>query len=142
VSLTWRYDSGEVAGAVATLADVYALSGDEQASIGFHCGNTYATIFVPITSCTNATAAANLVVIPKAGTENDDTNPPRVAPRNLFDVAIGDDNIFHTERVRYRAQLTAVNVTNVVAVYNFLSTFSGTHFVSPRAYTMEIGMVW
>jgi hypothetical protein len=141
-SLTWRYDSGEVAGAVATLADVYALSGDEQASIGFHCGNTYATIFVPITSCTNATAVANLVVIPKAGTENDDTNPPRVAPRNLFDVAIGDDNIFHTERVRYRAQLTAVNVTNVVAVYNFLSTFSGTHFVSPRAYTAEIGMVW
>jgi hypothetical protein len=141
-SLTWRYDSGEVAGAVATLADVYALSGDEQASIGFHCGSTYATLFVPITSCTNATAAANLVVIPKAGTENDDTNPPRVAPRNLFDVAIGDDNIFHTERVRYRAQLMAVNVTNVVAVYNFLSTFSGTHFISPRAYTMEIGMVW
>ena len=103
---------------------------------------TYATIFVPITSCPNATAAANLVIIPKAGTENDDTNPPRVAPRNLFDVAIGDDDIFHTERVRYRAQLTAVNVTNVDAVYNFLSTFSGTHFVSPRAYTLEIGMVW
>ena len=101
---------------MATLADVYALSGDEQASVGFHCGSTYATIFAPIISCTNATAAANLVVIPKAGTENDDTNPPRVAPRNLFDIAIGDDNIFHTERVRYRAQLTAINVTNVVAV--------------------------
>lgn len=141
-SFTWRYDSGEVAGAVPTLADAFALTGDEQASIGFHCGTTYATLFVPITSCPNATAAANLVVIPKAGTENDDTNPPRVAPRNLFDVAIGDDNIFHTERVRYRAQLTAVNVTNVDAVYNFLSTFSGTHFVSPRAYTLEIGMVW
>ncbi len=38
--------------------------------------------------------------------------------------------------------LTAVNVTNVVAVYDFLSTFSSTHFVSPRAYTLEIGMVW
>jgi hypothetical protein len=141
-SFTWRYDSGEVAGAVATLADTFALTGDEQASIGFHCGSTYATVWLPITSCPNATAAANLVVIPKAGTENDDTNPPRVAPRNLFDIAIGDDNIFHTERVKYRVQLTAVNVTNVVAVYNFLSTFSGTHFVSPRAYTAEIGMVW
>jgi hypothetical protein len=142
VSFTWRYDSGEVAGAIPTLADAFALTGDEQASIGFHCGSTYATIWAPITSCPNATAAANLVVIPKAGTENDDTNPPRVAPRNLFDIAIGDDNIFHTERVKYRAQLTAVNITNVVAVYNFLSTFSGTHFVSPRAYTMEIGLVW
>ncbi len=141
-SLTWRYDSGEVAGAVPTLNDAFALTGDQQASIGFHCGGTYATISAPITSCLNATAAANLVVIPPAGTENDDTNPPRVAPRNLFDIGIGDDNIFHTDRVRYRVQFTAVNVTNVVAVYNFLSTFSGTHFISPRAYTVELGLTW
>ena len=46
------------------------------------------------------------------------------------------------QRPRYRIQFTAVNITNVVALYNFLSTFSGTHFVSPRAYTAEIGMVW
>ena len=77
-----------------------------------------------------------------AGTENDDTNPPRVAPRNMFDAAIGDDDLFHTERLRYRVQFTAVNLTNVVALYNFLSTFSGTHFVSPRAYTAEFGVVW
>jgi hypothetical protein len=25
------------------------------------------------------------------------------------------------------------------AAYNFLSTFSGTHFVTPRAYTAELG---
>jgi hypothetical protein len=141
-SFTWRYDSGEVAGAVATLADVYALTGDEQASIGFHCGSTYATIFSPITSCAGGNALATLVRIPAPGTENDDTNPPRVAPRNLFDAAIGDDDIFHTDRLRYRVQFTAVNLTNVVALYNFLSTFSGTHFVSPRSYTAEFGIVW
>jgi hypothetical protein len=141
-SFTWRYDSGEVAGAVATLADVYALTGDEQASIGFHCGSTYATIGSPITSCAGGNAAATLVKIPPAGTENDDTNPPRVAPRNMFDAAIGDDDLFHTDRLRYRVQFTAVNLTNVVALYNFLSTFSGTHFVSPRAYTAEFGVVW
>jgi hypothetical protein len=141
-SFTWRYDSGEVAGAVATLADVYALTGDEQASIGFHCGSTYATLFSPITSCPGGIASATLVRIPPAGTENDDTNPPRVAPRNLFDAAIGDDDIFHTDRLRYRVQFTAVNLTNVVALYNFLSTFSGTHFVSPRSYTAEFGIVW
>jgi hypothetical protein len=141
-SFTWRYDSGEVAGAVATLAQVYALTGDQQASIGFHCGSSYASIGNPITSCPSGNASANLVNIPKAGTENDDTNPPRVAPRNLFDVAVGDDNLFHTDRLRYRLQLTAVNITNVVALYNFLSTFSGTHFLSPRAYTAEFGIVW
>jgi len=32
-----------------------------------------------------------------------------------------------------------INVTNKEALYNFLSTFSGTHFVSPRAVTGELG---
>jgi hypothetical protein len=140
-SFTWRYDSGGVAGAVPDIASVLGLSGDQQASIGFHCGPTFATVGNPITACGSG-AAASLVRIPAPGTENDDHNPPRVAPRNLFDVAVGDDNIFHTEKVRYRAQITAVNITNKVALYNFLSTFSGTHFVSPRAVTLEVGMVW
>jgi hypothetical protein len=142
ISFTWRYDSGAVAGAVPDLASVYALTGDEQASIGFHCGSTYATVGMPITSCPGGNASALRVVIPAPGTENDDHNPPRVAPRNQFDMAIGDDNIFHTERPRYRAQFTVVNLTNKDALYNFLSTFSGTHFVSPRAYTAEVGLVW
>ena len=34
---------------------------------------------------------------------------------------------------------TAINVTNKYALYNFLSTFSGTHFVTPRTVTAEIG---
>ena len=85
--------------------------------------------------------SATLVTIPAPGTANDDHNPPRVAPRNLFDAGIGDDDLFHTERVRYRVQLTVVNLTNKEALYNFLSTFSGTHFVSPRGITAEIGMI-
>jgi hypothetical protein len=141
-SFTWRYDSGQVAGSVPDLAAAYELTGDQQASIGFRCGSTYAAPGNPITSCAGGNASASMVRIPKAGTENDDTNPPRLASRNLFDVAIGDDNLFHTDRPRYRLQLTAVNITNVVGLYNFLSTFSGTHFVSPRAYTAEFGIVW
>ena len=35
--------------------------------------------------------------------------------------------------------LTAINVTNKLALYNFLSTFSGTHYVTPRALTAQIG---
>ena len=30
------------------------------------------------------------------------------------------------------AQLTAINLANNYALYNFLSTFSGTHYVTPR----------
>ena len=68
-----------------------------------------------------------------------DHNPSRVAPRNLFDVSVGDDNLFHGDRYKWSLRLTAINVTNKVALYNFLSTFSGTHFVTPRAMTAELG---
>jgi hypothetical protein len=36
-------------------------------------------------------------------------------------------------------RFTVINLGNKTALYNFLSTFSGTHFVTPRAYTGEVG---
>jgi hypothetical protein len=79
------------------------------------------------------------VSIPAPGTQNDDHNPQRIAPRHLFDLAVGDDNIFHNDKYKWSFQVTAVNVTNKVALYNFLSTFTGTHYVTPRAVTAQIG---
>jgi len=141
ISFTWRYDSGLVAGSVTDLADALALTADEQQAIGFHCGNVYASLNNPITSCTGSYGATRLI-IPAPGTYNPDTNPPRVAPRNVYDVAIGTDNLFHTDRVRWKLQLQATNITNKDSLYNFLSTFSGTHFIEPRAYRVEMGMVF
>ena len=69
--------------------------------------------------------------IPAPGTENDDWNPARVRPRNLFNMAIGTDNLFHTERVRWTLRLEAFNITNKLAVYNFLSTAPGHTSSSP-----------
>ena len=71
--------------------------------------------------------------------EDDDKNPPRIAARSLFDVSIGHDNIFRGDKYKVSLQLTAINLTNKYALYNFLSTFSGTHYVTPRALTAEIG---
>jgi hypothetical protein len=82
---------------------------------------------------------STLVSIPAADTENDDHNPPRIQSRNLFDAALGHDNLFHTDKYRWSARLTVVNLANKEALYNFLSTFSGTHYVSPRAITATVG---
>jgi hypothetical protein len=35
-----------------------------------------------------------------------------------------------------------LNLANEVALYNFLSTFSGTHFVTPRSYQVSMGVVF
>ena len=63
----------------------------------------------------------------------------RVAPRNLFDFSAGDDNLFGAERYRWSLRFTVINVANKVALYNFLSTLSGTHYVTPRAETVQLG---
>ena len=135
---TWRYDSGEVAGAVTDLADALALDADEQAAIGFYCGNEFATVYHQITSC-SANYGATRLIIPALGTYNPDHNPPRIAPRNLFDIGIGTDNLFHKEKIKTTLKFTVINVTNEAALYNFLSTFSGTHWVTPRSYTVSLG---
>lgn len=70
-----------------------------------------------------------------AGAENADRNPPRIAPRSVFDISSGWNNLFHADRFKTNETISVTNLTNKVALYNFLSTFSGTHFVPPRAYT-------
>lgn len=141
VGFTWQYESGLVNGSVPDLASALALDGDQQAAIGFFCGSEIATLNNPIASCSLPYPrwGATRVVIPAPGTENDDTNPPRISPRNLFDLGVGFDNLFHTEHPRITLKLTAINLTNKVALYNFLSTFSGTHFVTPRTWQAELG---
>jgi hypothetical protein len=142
VGLTWRYDSGLVAGAVPDFATALAFTPAEQAAIGLFCGNVFATQTQGITSCSDPNQGATRIVIPAPGTENDDKNPPRIAPRHLFDVGAGIDNLFRTDRIKWNARFTVVNLTNDVALYNFQSTFSGTHFVSPRAYTAQLGFTF
>ena len=59
-------------------------------------------------------------------------------PRNLFDVALGTDTLWKKENYSVGGKLTVVNLTNKVALYNFLSSFSGTHFLTPRTVQGEL----
>jgi hypothetical protein len=93
----------------------------------------------PTGLCPASQYGSSLLKIPAQGTENDDHNPPRVAPRNLFDIALGDDNLFKGDHYKWSARITVINLANNYAVYNFLSTFSGTHYVTPRTVTGTIG---
>lgn len=141
----WRYDSGLVAGAVpfatdtTTPVDLTRLTADQQMQAGLFCGSQHPTLSTPLTTCAPSQYGSNLVKIPAPGSENDDHNPPRIEPRNLFDVSLGDDNLFKGDRYKWSLTLTAINITNKLALYNFLSTFSGTHYVTPRALTAQIG---
>jgi hypothetical protein len=140
----WRFDSGQVAGAMpfatnaTTPVDLSSLSNDQQFEAGISCGGVQATPTSGFQSCAPAQYASSLIKIPAPGMENDDHNPPRIAPRNLFDLSLGQENIFHREHRKVNLDLTAVNLTDKYALYNFLSTFSGTHYVTPRSLTAKL----
>ena len=139
-AFSWQYQSGLVSGGPAYFDDYLGLSGDQQAMVGLFCGSVKATPTSPITSCDSANRGATRVVLLADGTADDVTNPPRIAPRHLFDLAIGVDNLFRSERAKVSLRLTVINLANEQVLYNFLSTFSGTHFVTPRALHFEVGI--
>jgi len=142
VEFTWRYDSGLVVSGVPDVAAATLLTPSQQVDIGFACNGVTATLQSPITSC-NGVGTSSLLTLPQTGTENDAHNPDRVKPRNLLNAAIGTDNLFHREQGgKVTLRLAVENLTNTVALYNFLSTFSGTHFVSPRSVQMTLGYVF
>jgi hypothetical protein len=166
IGFNWRYDSGLVAGAspcygmeanntcpgsvviggvpnvsmVAASVGSVPLSADQESEVGFTCNGVHATPTTALPfNCPASGFGSSLIKVPSPNTEDDDRNPPRIAPRNLFDISVGEDNLLHGDKYRWSARFTVINLANKYALYNFLSTFSGTHYVTPRTVTGEIG---
>jgi len=135
LNASYRYDGGLVAVAVPDVQAALQLNGDEQQQMGLHCASTFATVMAPIRSCAGVVSATR-IRIPAPGTENDDTHPPRIAVRNTVDLSAGIDDLFHHGDQKIGLRVEVVNLGNAQALYNFLSTFSGTHFLTPRSVTV------
>jgi Carboxypeptidase regulatory-like domain len=148
VGFNWRYDSGLVVSGVPDAGAALGLTPNQQVTIGLACNGVLATVASPLSptdpNCLTGPVTSKLITLPQGGfggipsQENDDHNPDRVKPRSLFDIAVGHDNIFHGDRYRWSVRFTVVNLTDKRALYNFLSSFTGTHFVTPRTETGEV----
>ncbi len=126
------------------------LTPDQEFQAGLSCSGVKATGFNQIGTqvpngdpnapyeCLASQLTSSLINIPAPGTGDNDHAPPRIAHRNLFDVTAGKNDLFHGERYKWDFDVTAINITNKYALYNFLSTFSGTHYVTPRALTAKV----
>jgi hypothetical protein len=139
-ALSWRYDSGLVASSIGDVNDLLGLTADQQTAIGMSCADTVAALTSGITDCALTSIATTRLRVPAAGTGDILNNPTRVAPRHLLDLGIGADNLFHSTNAKVRLRFSVVNLTNEETLYNFLSTFTGTHFVTPRAYQVHVGV--
>ncbi len=136
--VTWRFDSGLVVVSVPDYATALTLTGDEQQAIGLYCGGVFAAVNQPLRTCGSPDHGATLIHIVAPGTYNPDTNPSRIRPRSLLDVALGANRLWKRDNESLGGKLTVVNLMNKVSLYNFLSSFSGTHFVTPRTVQAQI----
>jgi len=154
ISWVWRFDSGLVVSGVPDAGAALALTPNQQVTLGLACNGVFATVANPLSDCTNLNGTegrvtSKLTTLPQGGygpfpsQESDDHNPDRVKPRNLFNIAVGSDNLLHWEGAkRLVASVEVTNLTNKVALYNFLSTFSGTHFLQPRSVVGHLGFTF
>ncbi|MGA7358674.1 MAG: TonB-dependent receptor, partial [Candidatus Sulfotelmatobacter sp.] len=139
MGFNWRYDSGLVAGATPCFGTAAAnncpgtipvpgvpgggyvsmgaanvgeipLSADQESEAGFTCNGVRATPTSPLPyNCAASAFSSSLIKVPAPNAENDDHNPPRIASRNLFDLSLGHDNLFHGDKYKWSAQLTVIN---------------------------------
>ena len=157
LGFNWRYDSGLVAGPVPcaggncangpngtdSIVDVSGLTPDQQFQAGLFCGSVHAT---PTTSNQPHRPLPRVAVRLHAGQDSGGRHRGRrsqSAPHRVRAISStspwATTIIFHGDKYKWSARVTVVNLTNKEALYNFLSTFSGTHYVTPRAVTATIG---
>ena len=109
IAVNWRYDNGLVAGGVPCFnitnpntvcagtsflsggiptVDLSGITADQQAQTGLTCnGSGACTLTAAFASCPASQYGSTLIKIPAPGTSDDDHNPPRIQPRNLFDIS-------------------------------------------------------
>jgi hypothetical protein len=101
------------------------LSADQEFEAGFYCNGIHATpptaanpVGTPLSYkgvtgvCPAAQFGSTLIKVPAPNKQNDDQDPARIRARSLFDLAVGDDNLFHGDRFKWSAQVTVVNLAN------------------------------
>ncbi len=138
LGLTWRFDSGLVVVSVPDYATALTLTADQQQQMGLYCGGVFASLAQPLRACNSAQRGATRIHIVAPGTYNADTNPSRIAPHHLFDLALGSDKFWGRDEYSLGGKITVVNLMDKIALYNFLSSFSGTHFITPRTLQAEV----
>ena len=156
LGFNWRYDSGLVAGPVPcaggncangpngtdSIVDVSGITPDQQFQAGLSCGER-------LRHPHHAISPTGLCPASEYGSSTSRFQPP--APRTTTTTRPASHraicSTFRSATITCSTaksasgapRLTAVNLTNKEALYNFISTFSGTHYVTPRAMTATIG---
>jgi hypothetical protein len=65
------------------------------------------------------------------------SNPPRVKPRTVTDIAVGYER-YREDRRAWDAVVQIANLTGTEGLYNFQSIFVGTRLIAPRSLSVKL----
>ena len=161
VGFNWRYDSGLVAGSAPCYnvdrrqhplsatsisidgqpgVDLSGLTPDQQFQAGIACNGVQGHPHLRLHPVPRLTVHFQPPHASPHPTPRTTTRTRPASPRATSSTPPSATTTSSTAtRHKWSLRLTAVNFTNKYALYNFLSTFSGTHYVTPRALTAEVG---
>ena len=98
---TWRYDSGLVVGAINNMAEALALTAAQQSAIGLYCGGaTGFALMIGSRHARRLTMARSGSTFWLREQRMTIITLRAQSQRNIFHVGMGNDNIFHKERIR------------------------------------------
>ncbi len=109
----------------------HSRSGVWTSVLGRYDSGLPAEIEDPAAVAADPDSAAGLPLV------NLDQVPARVRPRLVWNWSLGKE-FFKDHRGRIVMQFDILNLTNQKRLYNFLSVFSGTHYIPPRTYAGRI----
>ena len=119
--------------------DLTSFTADQQFQAGLACNGVKATPTnaLPAASASHHSSPHRCSAFPPPAPGTTTTTRPIAAPQSLRCRARRRQPL-PRRQAQGGSSPHRVNVTNKYALYNFLSTFSGTHYVTPRAITGEI----
>jgi hypothetical protein len=148
VALICQYDNGLIVSGIPDAGSALTiLTPNQQVSVGVARNGVFATVANPLSPSNGpkGPVTSKLITLPQGGFNgipSQDHNPDRVTPRHILNPDIGTGNLWHSEDSHpFVASVQIDNLTNQVALNNFLSTFSGTHFLLQRTVVARFGFV-
>jgi hypothetical protein len=125
------------------------LSPDQQFQATPFCRSVHAPrsegkpLGTPISSsgiCPGMQYGSGLVSITAPATNNPDTTPTAWLRSTSSMLRWATTTFSIGTSTRWASQLIAINIANEYAFYNFISTFGGTHYLTPRTLPAALGL--
>jgi hypothetical protein len=134
----WRFDSGLVVTGLPTAQSALLLTPNQQVDLGLTCNGVEATVADPLRSLQRNHRLHPADPAARIRRQQRSQSGPCQAPRHFRSRRRHRQSVSYRDRQKGSVALHAEQRHQQGGLYNFLSTFSGTHFIPPRTSQVSV----